>query len=135
MGACGFAHEPLTLERAARSAPEQIEEARRTLDIGEEQRHGSCGQPALWIVRGVHAPSLGARTLGVHCRAVFDTLSDKLQATLGGLGRSGHLDEEAISKAMREIRLACSRGRELRGRPRLHASVKERALGQDVLRA
>ena len=34
---------------------------------------------------------------------MFDTLSDKLQATLGGLGRSGRLDEEAISRAMREI--------------------------------
>jgi signal recognition particle subunit SRP54 len=49
---------------------------------------------------------LAARGLGVHFPAVFDTLSDKLQATLGGLGRGGRLDEEAISKAMREIRLA-----------------------------
>jgi signal recognition particle subunit SRP54 len=36
---------------------------------------------------------------------VFDTLSDKLQAALGDL-RGRRLDEEKISKAMREVRLA-----------------------------
>ena len=42
----------------------------------------------------------------VHCPAVFDTLSDRLQAALGDLRGRGRLDEEAISRAMREIRLA-----------------------------
>ena len=37
---------------------------------------------------------------------MFDTLSDKLQHALGDLRGKGRLDEEAISKAMREIRLA-----------------------------
>ena len=37
---------------------------------------------------------------------MFDSLSDKLQAVLGGLRSRGTLDEETISKAMREIRLA-----------------------------
>src|SRR5213596_3616519 len=37
---------------------------------------------------------------------MFDTLGDKLQATLGDVRGRGRLDEEAISKAMREIRLA-----------------------------
>ena len=37
---------------------------------------------------------------------MFDTLSDKLQHALGDLGGKGRLDEERISKAMREIRLA-----------------------------
>ena len=37
---------------------------------------------------------------------MFDTLSDKLQAALGDLRGRGRLDEEAISRAMREIRLA-----------------------------
>jgi len=37
---------------------------------------------------------------------LFDTLADKLQATLGDLRGRGKLDEDAISKAMREIRLA-----------------------------
>src|SRR5947208_12528204 len=39
-------------------------------------------------------------------RPMFDTLGDKLQATLGDLRKRGKLDDEAISKAMREIRLA-----------------------------
>ena len=37
---------------------------------------------------------------------MFDTLSDRLQATLGDLGRTKRLDEDAVNKAMREIRLA-----------------------------
>jgi signal recognition particle subunit SRP54 len=37
---------------------------------------------------------------------VFDTLSDRLQSALGDLRGRGTLDEEAISRAMREIRLA-----------------------------
>ena len=37
---------------------------------------------------------------------MFDTLSDKLQHALGDLRGTGRLDEESISKAMREIRLA-----------------------------
>jgi signal recognition particle subunit SRP54 len=37
---------------------------------------------------------------------MFDTLSDKLQATLGDLRGHGKLTEEHLSRAMREIRLA-----------------------------
>src|SRR5438045_551160 len=37
---------------------------------------------------------------------MFDTLSDKLQNALGDLRGHGTLDEEAISRAMREVRLA-----------------------------
>jgi signal recognition particle subunit SRP54 len=37
---------------------------------------------------------------------LFDALSDRLQATLGDLGRTKRLDEDAVNKAMREIRLA-----------------------------
>jgi len=67
---------------------------------------------------------------------VFDTLSDKLQATLSGLGRSGRLDEEAVSKAMREIRLALLEADvNFEVAQEFTASVKERALGQDVLRS
>ncbi len=133
----GRAHE-LPHAGASRGEPlaEEVQQARRALDVGEEQRHRPCRQAALRAVRGVHAPSLGARRLGVHCRAVFDTLSDKLQATLGGLGRSGSLDEEAISKAMREIRLALLEADvNLEVARDFTASVKERALGQDVLRS
>ena len=37
---------------------------------------------------------------------MFDALSDKLQRALGDLRGRGRLDEESVSKAMREIRLA-----------------------------
>ena len=37
---------------------------------------------------------------------MFDALSDRLQHALGDLRGRGKLDEEAISRAMREIRLA-----------------------------
>ena len=37
---------------------------------------------------------------------VFDTLSDRLQSALGEVRGRGKLDEESVSKAMREIRLA-----------------------------
>ena len=51
--------------------------------------------PPPWLVEGY-----------LHCPPVFDTLSDKLQHALGDLRGKGRLDEEAISRAMREIRLA-----------------------------
>jgi signal recognition particle subunit SRP54 len=67
---------------------------------------------------------------------VFDTLSDKLQATLGGLGRSGRLDEEAVSKAMREIRLALLEADvNFEVVKDFVAQVRERALGQEVLKS
>ena len=37
---------------------------------------------------------------------MFDTLSDRLGSALGDLRKRGRLDEESISRAMREIRLA-----------------------------
>ena len=37
---------------------------------------------------------------------MFDSLSDRLQGALGDLRKKGRLDEESISRAMREIRLA-----------------------------
>jgi signal recognition particle subunit SRP54 len=37
---------------------------------------------------------------------VFDTLSERLQGALGDLRKKGRLDEESVSRAMREIRLA-----------------------------
>ena len=43
---------------------------------------------------------------GLRCAVVFDSLSDKLQSALGDLRKKGKLDEESISRAMREIRLA-----------------------------
>jgi signal recognition particle subunit SRP54 len=67
---------------------------------------------------------------------VFDSLSDKLQSTLGDLRKRGRLDEEAISRAVREIRLALLEAdvnftvvRDFVSR------VRERALGEEVLKS
>jgi signal recognition particle subunit SRP54 len=67
---------------------------------------------------------------------VFDTLSDRLQAAFGDLRKRGRLDEEAISRAMREVRLALLEAdvnfevvKDFVGR------VRERALGADVLKS
>jgi len=67
---------------------------------------------------------------------VFDTLSDKLQSALGDLRKKGTLDDESISRAMREIRLALLEAdvnftvvRDFVGR------VREKALGEDVLKS
>jgi len=68
--------------------------------------------------------------------AVFDALSDRLQSALGDLRGRGKLDEEAISRAMREIRLALLEAdvnfevvKDFVGQ------VRERALGQEVLKS
>jgi signal recognition particle subunit SRP54 len=66
---------------------------------------------------------------------VFDTLSDKLQHALGDLGGKGRLDDEKISKAMREIRLALLEADvNFQVVKDFVAQVKERASGQDVLK-
>jgi signal recognition particle subunit SRP54 len=67
---------------------------------------------------------------------VFDTLGDKLNAALGPLRGRGKLDEEAISRAMREIRLALLEADvNFRVVKNFVARVKERAVGQDVQRS
>jgi len=64
---------------------------------------------------------------------VFDTLSDKLQHALGDLRGRGRLDEEAISRAMREIRLALLEADvNFQVVKDFVAHVRERALGADV---
>jgi signal recognition particle subunit SRP54 len=67
---------------------------------------------------------------------VFDALSDRLQAALGDLRKRGRLDEESISRAMREVRLALLEAdvnfevvKDFVGR------VRERAFGADVLKS
>jgi signal recognition particle subunit SRP54 len=67
---------------------------------------------------------------------MFDTLSDKLQSALGDLRGRGKLDEEAISKAMREIRLALLEADvNFNVVKDFVAQVRERALGEEVLRS
>jgi signal recognition particle subunit SRP54 len=68
--------------------------------------------------------------------AVFDALSDRLQGALGDLRGRGKLDEEAISRAMREIRLALLEADvNFEVVKDFVAQVRERAVGQDVLKS
>jgi signal recognition particle subunit SRP54 len=67
---------------------------------------------------------------------VFDTLSDRLQNALGDLRGRGRLDDEAISKAMREIRLALLEADvNFKVVREFVAHVRERAQGADVLKS
>jgi signal recognition particle subunit SRP54 len=67
---------------------------------------------------------------------VFDTLSDRLQGALGDLRGRGTLDEESISRAMREIRLALLEADvNFEVVKQFVAQVRERALGQEVLKS
>ncbi len=67
---------------------------------------------------------------------MFDALSDRLQSALGDLRGRGKLDEEAISRAMREIRLALLEADvNFEVVKDFVAQVRERALGQDVLKS
>jgi signal recognition particle subunit SRP54 len=67
---------------------------------------------------------------------VFETLSDKLQLALGDLRKKGRLDEESISRAMREIRLALLEADvNFMVVKDFVAGVRERALGVDVLKS
>ena len=67
---------------------------------------------------------------------MFDTLSDRLGGALGDLRKRGRLDDEAISRAMREIRLAL-----LEADVNLEVvrdfvdRVRERAVGEEVLKS
>jgi signal recognition particle subunit SRP54 len=67
---------------------------------------------------------------------VFDTLADKLQGALGDLRKKGKLDEESISRAMREIRLALLEADVNFTVVRdFVAGVREKALGEEVLKS
>jgi signal recognition particle subunit SRP54 len=64
---------------------------------------------------------------------MFDALADKLQHALGDLRGRGTLDEETISRAMREVRLALLEADvNFEVVKEFVAHVRERALGQDV---
>ena len=64
---------------------------------------------------------------------MFDTLSDKLQHALGDLRGRGTLDDEAVSRAMREVRLALLEADVNFDVVRQFvAQVRERAVGEEV---
>jgi signal recognition particle subunit SRP54 len=67
---------------------------------------------------------------------MFETLSDKLQAALGDVRKRGSLDEEAVSRSMREIRLALLEADvNFKVVKEFVERVRERAMGQDVLKS
>src|SRR5918911_938486 len=81
-------------------------------------------------------PSVGrARCVSTLAR-MFEALGDRLQAALGEVRGRGKLDEETISRAMREVRLAL-----LEADVNFHvvkdfvAHVRERAVGEEVLKS
>ncbi|TML09262.1 MAG: signal recognition particle protein, partial [Actinobacteria bacterium] len=77
-------------------------------------------------------PETAASTLA----GVFDTLSDRLQDALGDLRKRGRLDDEAISTAMREIRLALLEADvNFQVVKDFVARVRERAVGEEVLKS
>jgi signal recognition particle subunit SRP54 len=64
---------------------------------------------------------------------MFDALADKLQSALSDLKGRGTLDEETITRAMREVRLALLEADvNFDVVKQFVAQVRERALGQDV---
>src|SRR4051812_16916664 len=64
---------------------------------------------------------------------MFDALADKLQSALGDLRGRGTLDEETITRAMREVRLALLEADvNFEVVKDFVAHVRERALGQEV---
>jgi signal recognition particle subunit SRP54 len=67
---------------------------------------------------------------------VFEALSDRLQAALGEVRGRGKLDEETISRAMREVRLALLEADvNFQVVKDFVARVKARALGEDVAKS
>ncbi len=99
----------------------------RTISPAPSSRKARSGDsPRTWPEAGRSYPS----------PAVFDALSDKLQHALGDLRGRGRLDEEAVSKAMREVRLALLEADvNLDVIKELVARVKERAVGETMTKS
>lgn len=67
---------------------------------------------------------------------MFETLSDRLNETFGRLGRKGRLTEKDVDDAMREVRRALLEADvNFKVVKDFVAVVRERALGQDVMRS
>ena len=65
---------------------------------------------------------------------MFESLSEKLQSVFDRLGRKGRLSEEDVELALREVRVALLEADvSLKVVRQFVASVKEKAVGQDVL--
>jgi len=67
---------------------------------------------------------------------VLETLSDRLQSALGDVRSRGHLTEDDVAKAMRQVRLALLEADvNFKVVKQFTGAVKERAAGQEVLEA
>lgn len=67
---------------------------------------------------------------------MFETLSDRLNDTFGKLGKKGRLTEGDVDNAMRDVRRALLEADvNFKVVKQFVASVKERALGQDVMKS
>src|SRR5436305_11268461 len=67
---------------------------------------------------------------------MFDTLSERLQSALADVRGRGHLTEEDVNKAMRQVRLALLEADvNFQVVKQFTSAVKERALGADVREA
>ena len=67
---------------------------------------------------------------------MFETLSDRLTQSLGKLSRKGHLTEQDVDDAMREVRRALLEADvNFKVAKDFIAAVRERAVGQDVLKS
>src|SRR6478609_6727972 len=67
---------------------------------------------------------------------MFETLSDRLTQSLGKLSRKGNLTEQDVDEAMREVRRALLEADvNFKVVKDFVAAVRERAVGQDVLRS
>jgi signal recognition particle subunit SRP54 len=88
---------------------------------------------ALWAM-STESKTESGKSLGVYTvPLVFDTLSERLQGALGDLRKRGKLDDEAVSRAMREIRLALLEADvNFQIVKQFVESVRERTVGEDV---
>ena len=116
----------------------QVEQAVRA----QARQHGRSARADARADRGAgrgvregHHPRGVYRPLhGYHASRMFQSLSDKLQATLGDLRSRGALSEDDIDRAMREIRLALLEADvNFRVVKTFVAAVRERSVGQEVL--
>ena len=67
---------------------------------------------------------------------MFETLTDRLNETFARLGKKGRLTEQDVDDAMREVRRALLEADvNFKVAKDFVAAVRERAVGQDVLRS
>ena len=125
-----------SITRRSRLRVDALAEARRRRDVAEQDRDRLADE-RLGPLRPC-LPSLnGASERRKYTvRRLFDTLSDRLQGALGDLRKRGTLDDEAVSRAMREIRLALLEADvNFQVVKQFVETVRERAIGEDVAKS